>query len=196
MQQMMTITALARAEGVCKALMSKRVKQLNLKTFPGSRGAKLVAVPSYLQAMGRPGKLGPAADQLELLARKGKLGGPAETVARLKAARSYQHLVKLAASCDMNAHAVARLKARSYQDPVKFAAGSEAHARIREIELALGLDATELCRGLLIEERPLRSLPDPDKFHLLWCFRAHLDCIAEVLAAKNWFPERECSHHY
>jgi transposase-like protein len=173
MQQLMTITALARAEGVCKALMSKRVKQLNLKTLPGPRGAKLVAVPSYLQAMGRPGKLGPAADQLELLARKGELGGAAESVARLKAARSYQGLVKEAAGSDM-----------------------KAAARIREIHLALGLDATELCRALLIEERPLRSFRDPDKFHLLRCFRAHLDCIAEVLAAANRFPERECSHHY
>jgi len=181
----MNITSLARAEGVCKALMSKRVKQLNLKTFSGARGEKLVAVPAYLQAMGRPGKLGPAADQLELLARKGNLGSPAEAVAGLKAARSYQSLVKLAACSDMNAHAVARLKARSYQDLVDRSAASEALACLREIHLALGRDATELCRQLLIEERPLRSFPHPDKFHVLRLFRAHLDCIGEVLAAAR-----------
>ena len=164
MQQRMTITALARAEGVCKALMSRRVKQLNLETFPGPRGAKLIAVASYLQATGRPAtdEPGPPGDQLELLARKGKLGPRAAADARLKAARAYQGMSKRAAGSDL-----------------------KAAARIGEIHRALGLDATELCRALLIEERPLRSFPDPDKFHLLQCFRANLDCIAEILGHES-----------
>ena len=157
MQQRMTITALARAEGVDKALMSRRVKQLKLDTLPGSRGAKLVAVASYLQAVGHP-KLGPPGDQLDRLARKGKLGRRAEADARLKAAREYQGLSLRAARGDL-----------------------KAAARAGEINRALGVDATERCRALLIEGRSLQSLADPDKFYLLRCFREHLDCIAENL---------------
>jgi hypothetical protein len=156
--QRMTITALARAEGVDKALMSRRVKQLKLETRRGPRGAKLVAVASYLQAVGRPAtdEPGPPGDQLDRLARKGKLGRGAEADARLKAARAYQGLSLRAAGGDL-----------------------KAAARIGEINRALGVDATERCRALLIEGRPLQSLADPDKFYLLQCFREHLDCIAE-----------------
>jgi hypothetical protein len=90
------------------------------------------------------------------LARKGKLGRGAEAVARLKAARAYQGLSLRAAGGDL-----------------------KAAARIGEINRALGVDATERCRALLIEGRSLQSLADPDKFYLLQCFREHLDCIAE-----------------
>jgi hypothetical protein len=156
--QRMTITALARAEGVDKALMSRRVKKLKLEILPGARGAKLVAVASYLKAVGRPAhdELGPPGDQLDWLARKGKLGRGAEAFARLKAARAYQGLSLRAAGGDL-----------------------KAAARIGEINRALGVDATERCRALLIEGRSLQSLADPDKFYLLRCFREHLDCVAE-----------------
>src|ERR1700722_2442231 len=102
MQHQLTISALARAEGVDQAAMSRLVKQLKLETSPGPRGAKLVAVASYLQAVGRPAteQLQPPSDQLERLARKGKLGTARECASRLAAARSYQHLVKAAASCE------------------------------------------------------------------------------------------------
>jgi hypothetical protein len=165
--QRMTITALARAEGVDKALMSRRVKQLKLETLPGPRGAKLVTVASYLKAVGRPAtdEPGPPGEQLDRLARKGKLGRGAEAEARLKAARAYQGQSLRAAGGDL-----------------------KAAARIGEINRALGVDATERCRALLIERRPLESFADPDKFYLLQCFREHLDCIAESFGRHDSAP--------
>ena len=198
MQHQLTISALARAEGVDQAAMSRLVKQLKLETSPGPRGAKLVAVASYLQAVGRPAteQLQPPSDQLERLARKGKLGTARECASRLAAARSYQHLVKAAASRDMNAHAVTRLKARSYQDQVKFDAGSKAHVRIREIEDALGIDGARRCRAMLIDGQSLRSaFAGLRRSYVLQYLREYLDCIAEKLSmGESISRSGECAH--
>jgi hypothetical protein len=156
--QRMTITALARAEGVDKALMSRRVKQLKLETLPGAHGAKLVTVASYLRALGRPAdeELQPPGDQLDRLVRRGNFGVGAQADIRLKAARRYQVLSSRAGGGDL-----------------------KAAAQIGDIHRALGVDGTERCRALLIEGRPMRCFFEADRRYVLRSFREHLDCIAE-----------------
>lgn len=157
MLQRMTISALARAEGVDKALMSRRVKQLKLETFPGPRRAKLVTIASYLKALGRrtTEELRPPIDQLDRMARRGNFGTGAQAPIRLEAARRYKQLSARVANGDMK---VAALMAA--------------------INKALGDDAAARCHALLVEDRPMRYFFEADRRYVLRSFREHLDCIA------------------
>jgi len=174
MQHQLTISALARAEGVDQAAMSRLVKQLKLETSPGPRGAKLVAVASYLQAVGRPAteQLQPPSDQLERLARKGKLGTARECASRLAAARQYKQLSD-AARRDM-----------------------KASSRVREIENALGIDGARRCRALLIDGWSLRSsFAGLRGSYVVQYLREYLDCIAEKLSmGESISRSGECAH--
>src|ERR1700722_17381431 len=174
MQQQLTISALARAEGVDHAAMSRLVKQLKLETSPGPRGAKLVAVESYLRAVGRPAteQLQPPSDQLDRLARKGKLGTARECASRLAAARQYKQLSD-AARRDM-----------------------KASSRVREIENALGIDGARRCRALLIDGWSLRSsFAGLRGSYVVQYLREYLDCIAEKLSmGESISRSGECAH--
>lgn len=157
MQRRMTISGLARAEGVDKALMSRRVKQLKLETFPGPRRAKLVTIASYLKALGRPAteELRPPADRLDRLARRGKLGAGAQADIRLETARRYKRLSESAAKGDKKALAL-----------------------LNQIHRALGDDATGRCRALLVEDQLMDYFSEADRRYVLRSLREHLDCIA------------------
>jgi hypothetical protein len=171
-QQRMTISALARAEGVDKALVSRRVKRLKLETLPGPRGAKEVNVAAYLRAMGRGANVQletPPSDELDAMARKGRLGRGTEGAIRIQAARAYRQLVMRATSGDL-----------------------KALTGLHKINQALGEDGAALCRSVIVDGRPLllRKIPDTwyDNWQVLAGFQDNLDIIGERLGfpIKSW----------
>jgi hypothetical protein len=71
---LMTVSDLARHQGVNKALISRRVKAFGLRTEPGPYGAKLVNVSEYDRALRRARTIRVCAEFIERLRRSGKLG--------------------------------------------------------------------------------------------------------------------------
>jgi hypothetical protein len=155
MPELMTISELARAEGVDKALMSRRIKALKLETTPGPRGAKFVDLARYKEATGRPVAEAPK-NVIEYMARRGKFGSGEQLFNRLEAAKL--------------------LRARY----VKACAGDEkADGAIDEIEKMLGDFGTELVYHVVLGDQPLERFRNGDVGHLQMVLKAHLDSIAE-----------------
>jgi hypothetical protein len=154
----MTISDLARAEGVDKALISRRVKKHKLETLPGPRGAKFVDEGEYRRAMGRSAAAPlhtPPCDELEMLIRKGHWRGQEATI-RQMAGHHYRALVLRADLGDRKAQA-ALVKINGY----------------------IGLDAAETCRCVLVTGRPLFAVYyGHDKKYAVWDFGRRLDQIA------------------
>jgi hypothetical protein len=162
MMQRMTISDLARAEGVDKALISRRVKSLGLKTLPGPRGAKFVNLADWNRVCGRrPDEVLKApADLLDHLARRGKLGTTGEATTLVKAGRLYQVFYRRSAVGD-----------------------SKAEERLRAIEQTLGVNSIDLCNLVLIEGRPLTEIKAEQRF-LQMRLRECLGEIAKKLGLR------------
>ena len=155
-QGLMTITGLARAKGVDKAYISRRVKALGLKTQRGPNNSKFVNIAEY-DAAAKRAKIGPR-DVVDLLAWRGKLGYGPELRMRRDAARSYQQFWHQAA-----------------------AGVADAEAKLVSSAGLLGVINGEICHQILIAEKPLHELI-LDRSLTLAYLRDSLDLLAKAFA--------------
>jgi len=159
-EERLTISDLAREEGVDKALISRRVKKLEqqglLPTYSGPNNSKLVNRSQYNQACGRPGKMAPLGDPISQMAYRGKLGREEVLTRRLEAARKYAELFR---------------RADGGEQP--------AAQRMDELDSLLGIRGAELCYLILVKEKNLKEIDSSDRSHLLATFCDCLDLLAE-----------------
>jgi hypothetical protein len=127
---MMSVSDIARARGVDKSYESRRIRKLELRTWPGPGRRKCVSVEEYKSKTGlTDADLVVPRDSLEVLRRDGSLSDAQVYVARL-----YQNLISRAGAGDVMADAI-----------------------VHQIHRRLDVEDVELFRRVLVLGEPLDS---------------------------------------